>query len=327
MRRRAFITLLGGAAAWPLAARAQQAGRPVIGFIGSETPQQSASRVRAFLDGLGEAGFVEGRNVAIEYRWAEDHNERLPALVADLVRRQVALIASIAGIPGAQAAKAATSTIPIVFSTGADPVAFGLVASLSRPGGNLTGATSLGDELGPKRLEIMKELVPAVTRMGLLLNPTNPVAETQSRDMQAAARTMGIALHALQSRSEHDLEALFASADELQVGALVVGSEQAFYAPGWQQRFTALAAQHRLPAVSGGPGYVAGGGLMSYAADLAGDRVIGTYAGRILKGAKPADLPVQQSTKIQLGINLKTARALGIMVPLPLLGRADEVIE
>jgi putative tryptophan/tyrosine transport system substrate-binding protein len=328
MRRRDFITLLGGVAtAWPLAARAQQAVLPVIGLLGSETTEQSAARVRAFVEGLGEAGFVDGRNVIIEYRWAEGHNERLPALAAELVRRQVAVIVSIAGIPGAQAVKATTSTIPIVFFTGADPVAFGLVASLSRPGGNLTGASSLGDEVGPKKLELMKELLPTSSAMGLVLNPSNPVAETQSRDMQAAARAMGLTLHILHSHSERDLDALFASADELRVEALVVGSEQAFITPGWQLRFAPLASQHKLPTI-GGLGFAEAGGLMSYGNNAdEGGHTIGIYAGQILQGAKPADLPVQQSTKIQLILNLKTAKALGINLPLTLLARADEVIE
>jgi putative ABC transport system substrate-binding protein len=329
VKRRDFITLLGGvAAAWPRAARAQQPTMPVIGFLGSETSEQSAARVQAFLHGLGEVGFVEGRNVIIEYRWAEGHNEQLPALATDLVRRQAAVIVSIAGIPGAQAVKAATSTVPIVFYTGADPVAFGLVASLSRPGGNLTGVSSLGDEVGPKKLELMKELLPASRTMGLVLNPTNPVAETQSREMQPAARAMGLTLHILHSRSESDLDALFASADELRVEALVVGSEQAFYTPGWQLRFVPLASQHRLPTISGGPGFAQAGGLLSYGNNgVEGGHTIGIYAGRILKGAKPADLPVQQATKVDLAINLKTAKALGITVPIALLTRADEVIE
>jgi len=329
MRRRDFITLLGGtAAAWPLAARAQQPPVPVIGFLGSETAEQSADRLQAFLQGLGEAGFVEGRNVGIEYRWAEGRNERLPALAADLVRRQVAVIASVAGIPGAQAARAATSTIPIVFFTGADPVAFRLVASLSRPGGNLTGATALLDEMGPKKLELMKELLPAVTTMGLVLNPTNPVSETQSLDMQAAARSLGLTLQLLHSRSERDLDTLFASVAELQVAALVVGSEQAFTTQSWQQRFAALAAQQRLPSVSGSPGFVEAGGLMGYGNTLAeANHTMGIYVARILKGEKPADLPVQQATKVELRINLKTAKALGLTVPPNLLARADEVIE
>jgi len=326
MRRREFIVGLGSAPAWPLRTRAQQ--MPVIGLLGSETLEQSTGRLRAFRQGLGEAGFVEGRNVSIEYRWAEGRNDRLPELVADLVRREVAVIASIAGIPGARAAKAATSTIPIVFFTGADPVGFGLVASMSRPGGNLTGASSLLDEIGPKKLELMKELLPAATSMALVLNPTNPVADTQSRDMQAAARTMGLKLHVLHSSAERDLDALFASAGQLGVAALVVGSEQLFSYPSWQQRFVMLAAKHAIPAVSSNPDFVAAGGLVSYGNNSSeAHYTCGVYTGRILKGAKPADLPVQQSTKVGLVINLKTARELGLTFPLPLLGRADEVIE
>jgi putative ABC transport system substrate-binding protein len=329
LRRREFITLLGGAAAaWPLAARAQRASAPVIGFLGSETAEQSTDRVHWFREGLEDIGFAEGTNVAIEYRWAEGRNERLPGLAADLVRRQVRVIASVAGIPGAQAAKAATSTIPIVFFTGADPVTFGLVASLGRPGGNLTGASGLQDEVGPKRLEFMKELLPAATSIALVLNPTNPVAETQARDMQAAADAMGVTLHILHSRSERDLDAVIESAVELKVAALVAGSEQVFSTLGWQQRFAALAAQRKLPTVSGSRGLVAAGGLMSYGNDGAESyRTVGVYTGRILKGASPADLPVQQSTRVELAINLRTARSLGVSVPAALLTRADEVIE
>jgi putative tryptophan/tyrosine transport system substrate-binding protein len=327
VNRREFIAGLG-AAAWPHAARAQQRAVPVIGFLGSETPDDSVERLRAFRQGLSESGFVEGRNVAIEYLWAEGRNDRLPALAAELVRRQVAVIASVAGIPGAQAAKAATTTIPIVFFTGADPVAFGLVASFSRPGGNLTGASALLDEVGPKRLELMKELLPGATSMALVVNPANPVADTQSTDMLAAARTIGVTLHILHSSSRSDLDALLAPAAELGVRAFVIGSEQAFSKPTWQSAFAALAARRKIPAVSSNPGFVTAGGLMSYGNNSSeAHHICGVYTGRILKGAKPADLPVQQSTKVELAINMKAAKALGLEVPSSILVRADEVIE
>jgi putative tryptophan/tyrosine transport system substrate-binding protein len=327
-RRREFIAGLGAAVVWPLAVRAQQPAMPVIGFLGSETPDDSVERLRAFRQGLGETGFVEGRNVAIEYRWAEGRNDRLPALATDLVRRRVAVITSVAGIPGAQAAKAATATIPIVFFTGADPVAFGLVASISRPGGNLTGASALLDEVGPKKLELMKELLPGATLMALVVNPSNPVADAQSRDMLVAARAMGLTLHILHSSSKGDLDALFRAAAELGVRALLIGAEQAFARPAWQLAFVALAAQHSIPAVSGNPSFVAAGGLMTYGNNGSeAHHICGVYTGQILKGAKPADLPVQQSTKIELAINMKAAKAIGLAIPPNLLVRADEVIE
>jgi putative ABC transport system substrate-binding protein len=328
LRRRDFIRLLGGAAAWTAAARAQQPTMPVIGFLGSASPQLYADRTRAFHQGLSETGFVEGRNVAIEYRWAEGQYDRLPALAVDLTHRQVTLIVSFGGIPAARAAKSATTTVPIVFVTGTDPVAFGLVASLNRPGGNLTGVTSLGDEIAPKRLEFLHELLPAATTMALLVNPTNPNAETQSRDLQAAARTLGVRLHVLHARTEHDFDAAFAAATHLRAAALVIGPDTFFAGPSRAEQHATFAARYAVPTISFTRNFTAAGGLMSYGGNLTDSyRIAGTYAGRILKGDKPAELPVQQITKVELTVNLKAAKALGITVPLALLGRADEVIE
>jgi putative ABC transport system substrate-binding protein len=328
MRRREFITLLGGAAVvWPLAARAQQPAMPVIGYLGSESPDLFADILRAFRQGLNETGFVEGRNVAIEFRWAEGHNDRLPALAADLVRRQVTVIAAPGSTPAALAAKAATTTIPIVFQLGTDPVATGLVASLSRPGGNLTGVTSLNVEVGPKRVELLHELVPTATSIALLVNPTNPaLAVALSRGVQVAARTLGLQLYVLNASTEHDLDGAFARLIQLRAGGLVIGTD-IFFTSRIEQ-LAALALRHAMPAIYQYREYAAAGGLMSYGgnhADLA--RRAGVYTGRILKGEKPADLPIQQVTKVEMIINLKTAKALGITVPLVLLGRADEVIE
>jgi putative ABC transport system substrate-binding protein len=329
MQRREFMRIVAGAAAAsafaPLAARAQQPAMPVIGFLSSTSPDPNADRVRAFRRGLGEAGFVEGGNVAIDYRWAEDHNDRLPAMAADLARRQVAAIAAF-GIPPVMAAKAATATIPIVFQGGFDPVAVGVVASLNRPGGNITGVTALGVELGPKRLELLHELAPTATIIALLVNPTNPNAETQSRDLQAAARTLGLQAHVLHARTESDFDAVFATLGELRAGALVVSTDGLFISRAAQ--LAALTVRHAVPTISQFREFAAAGGLMSYGGSLTdGYRLGGVYTGRILKGEKPADLPVMQATKVELIINLKTAEALGLTVPLSLLGRADEVIE
>jgi putative ABC transport system substrate-binding protein len=329
VRRREFIALLGAAAAPALlagpAARAQQPALPVIGFLGVGRAGEYADQLRGFHRGLSEAGFVEGRNLAIEYRWAGRQYDRLPALAADLVRRQVRVIA-LSGLPAALAAKAATATIPIVFQMGVDPVKVGLVASLSRPGGNLTGVSNLNAELGPKRLELLHELVPAATVVALLVNPVNPNAEPQSKELAAAARALGLQIHVLHASTEGDFDAVFARMVELRAGALVVGIDGLFIRLGAQ--LGALSVRHRVPAIFRSREFAAAGGVLSYGASLMDATfVVGVYTGRILKGEKPADLPVQQATKVELIINLKTAKALGLRVSLPLLGRADEVIE
>jgi putative tryptophan/tyrosine transport system substrate-binding protein len=329
MRRREFITLLGGAAAaWPRPARTQQPAIPVIGYLSSRLREEDAPYLTAVRQGLSETGYLEGKNLSIEYRWAEGHYDRLPGLAFDLVRRQVNVIASSGGVPGARAAKAATTTIPIVFVTGTDPVAFGLVASLNRPGGNLTGITTLSDEVAPKRLELLHELLPSVTSFGLLVNPANPNAGPQVKEMQAAARTRGLALHVLHASAEGDLDGVFAAVTQLRLDGIVIGPDTLFTTPSQTQRLAALSVRHRVPAIFFTREFAAAGGLMSYGSVRSeGYRQVGIYAGRILKGEKPADLPVQQVTKIELIINLKTAKALGLTVPLSLRGRADEVIE
>ena len=326
MRRREFITLLGGAAAWPLAARAQQQGMPVIGFLDSKSPDDSAHIVAAFRRGLNGSTFIEGQNVAIEFRWAQNQYDQLPALAADLVRRRVDVIAATGG-PAALAAKAASATIPIVFRLAADPIAAGLVASLSRPGGNITGVTSLNLEVGPKRLEFLHELVPTATIMAALVNPTNPSnAEILSRDLQATARLLGLQLHLLHASSDADIDAVFATLTELRAGGLVIGTDAIFTSR--DEKLAALALRYRIPTIYQWREFVAAGGLISYGGSFADSyRLAGVYTGRILKGEKPADLPVQQATKLELFINLKTAKALGITVPSTLLALADEVIE
>ncbi len=327
MRRREFITLFGGAAAtWPLTARAQQPAMPVIGYLGPESPAVFASRVTAFRQGLGETGYAEGRNVAIEFRWAEGQHNRLPALAADLVGRQVAVIVAPGGAPGALAAKSATTTIPIVFEMGADPIAIGLVGNLNRPGGNLTGVSSLNVQVTPKRLEILHEAVPTAAEVAVLVNPTSPTADSQLRSLQAAARALGLQLHVLHASAERDFDTVFATLLQLRAGGLVVSSD-GFFATHSEQ-LAALTIRHAVPAIHQSRDFTIAGGLMSYAGSFAeSHRQAGVYTGRILKGERPADLPVQQVTKVELFINLKTAKALGITFPLTLLGRADEVIE
>ena len=326
MRRREFITLCGVAAAWPFAASAQQPAMPVIGFLGTESLDLNAVRLPAFLQGLRETGFFEGRNVAFEYRWAEGRYDRFPALLADLVSRKVAVIAVLGGPPTAVAAKAATATIPILFVIAGDPVALGLVASLSRPGSNITGVTSLAVELGAKQLEVLTELVPTAT-VALLVNPANPaIADPLVRELQAAAGIRGIELHILHAGTESELDAVFETLPRLRAGALVIGSDVFFNSR--PQQLAALAARYAVPTMYPFREYVAAGGLVSYGESLTDAyRILGGYAGRILKGDKPADLPVQQTTKVELVINLKTAKALSMTVPITLLGRADEVIE
>jgi putative ABC transport system substrate-binding protein len=327
MKRREFIGLLGGAAAaWPLAARAQQPAMPVIGFLSVPSPDETPDRVRPFHQGLSEAGYVEGRNVAVEYRWSGDQYDRLPVLARELVRRQVTVIAATGGLASALAAKTATATIPIVFQVGVDPIGAGLVDSLNRPGGNLTGVTTLNVELGQKRLELLHELVPKSTAIATLLNPANPNYESISRELHQAARTRGLLLHVLHATSERDVDAAFATLSELRAGALVIGPD-GFFATRIKQ-FATLAIRYAMPTVYQYREFAVAGGLMSYTVSFPDlFRNVGVYTGRILKGEKPADLPVQQSTKTELIINLKTAKILGLTVPLPLLGRADEVIE
>jgi putative tryptophan/tyrosine transport system substrate-binding protein len=327
MRRREFITLLGSAAAtWPLAARAQQPV-PVIGIIAVAAPEANAIRLRAFREGLRTAGYVEGQNVKIEYRWAEAHTGRLPELAAGLVRDRVAVLVAAGGTASALAAKAATGEIPIVFGTGADPVELGLVASLNRPGGNVTGVTSLNQEVAPKRLELMHELLPSVTSMALLVNPAVPAtAEPVSRSSQAAAQALGLKLHIVHASSDRDFDAVFERLTQLRVGALVIGPDTFFTSRSGQ--LAKLTVRHEMPAIYEFREFARAGGLMSYgSSETEYYRLVGTYAARVLKGDKPADLPVQQSTKVELFLNLKTAKALGITVPLPLSGRADEVFE
>ena len=326
MKRREFITLLGGAATWPLAARAQQPAMPVIGFLRNTAATGSKPIVTAFFQGLKEAGFVDGQSVATEYRWADNQNDRLPALAADLIRRQVAVIVA-AGIPAALAAKAATTTIPIAFEVGADPIEAGLVVSLNRPGGNLTGVTTVNVELAPKRLELVHEVLPTTRSIALLVNPTSPFnAERLSTDTQIAARTLGLQLYVLHASTESDFDTVFASLVQMRAGALVINND-AFFLSRIEQ-LAALTVRHSVPTISAYREFTTAGGLMSYGGSLTDAyRLTGVYAGRILKGDKPADLPIQQATKVELYINQKTAKALGLTMPQALLSRADDVIE
>jgi putative tryptophan/tyrosine transport system substrate-binding protein len=326
VRRRHFITLIGGAAAvWPLAARGQQAAMPVIGFLHGASFEGYKPMVTSFRQGLKEAGYVDGYNVAIEFRWAEGHYDQLPAMAADLVRRQVAVIVT-GGTPAAFAAKEATSTIPTVISVGVDPVQLGLVGSLNRPGGNVTGTAVLTVELGAKKLEMLHELLPTAAAIVLLVNPTNPNVESETRVVQDAARLLGLHLHVLHASTESQIDAAFGALVELRASALIVGVEP--FLNDSRAQIVALAARYAVPAVYGVRDFVTAGGLMSYGTDLVDIyRQSGIYAGKILKGARPADLPVQQLTKVALVINLKTAKTLGLTIPTTLLGRADEVIE
>ena len=325
IRRREFIvTLCGAAATWPIAARAQQPAMPIIGFLNSTSPNGYEPMVAAFRQGLKETGYIESQNVAIEYRWAGGQYDRVPALAGELVRRRVVVI--VANTPANLAAKAATSTIPIVFTTGGDPVQMGLVASLNRPGGNVTGVALLLTEVAPKRLELAHEMVPTATVIAVLLNPTNPNSEAELKDLQAAADNLGLQLQVLHASVEHDFDTIFASLAQRVAGALVIMDDPFFSAR--IKQLAALTLHHAVPTIAYAREFVVAGGLMSYGADTPDAyRLAGIYAGRILKGEKPADLPVQQSTKVELLVNLKTAKTLGITVPLPLSGRADEVIE
>jgi putative tryptophan/tyrosine transport system substrate-binding protein len=327
MRRREFIAGMAGAAASQVAAWAQHPALPVIGYLGTGSAEADANRLRAFLQGLSETGYVEGKNVSIEYRWMEvSRPDRIPPLAADLARRQVAVIVVIGGPDGTRAAMAASRTIPIVFFTGGDPVAFGLVASLSRPGGNVTGATSLSEELGPKRLELMHTLLPEATTMALLANPKNGGrSATHWTDMQAAAGALGIQLHILNASTERDFDAVFATLTQLRAAALLLDPDPLFFR---HDELAIRTARLAIPTISFNSDFVPAGGLMSYgnyAAEAV--RVVGIYTGRILNGEKPANLPVQQATKIELAINLRTARILGVAIPEPLLLRADKLIE
>jgi len=326
VKRREFITLLGGAAAWPLAARAQQAAMPVVGFLEIRSPETIAERLRAFRQGLKETGYVEGENVAIDYRWAEGRFDRLPALAAELIRRQVVVIVA-ANTPSASAAKAVTTTIPIVFNVAEDPVKLGLVASLARPGGNLTGINSFISELTAKRLGLLRELVPGATRIAILVNnPTGPLAEITLRDMETATRAMGMQIKVLNASTSGEINAAFATFVHERPDALFIAPDSLFTVRRVQ--LAHLTTRHAIPAISFSREFAEVGGLMSYGSNQSDNyRQVGVYAGRILKGVKPADLPVVQASKFELVINAETARTLGLIVPPMLLARADEVIE
>jgi putative ABC transport system substrate-binding protein len=324
-KRRDVIAGLGAAAAWPLAAGAQ-GNTPVIGFLGSEVEERGSGRFLAFHKALGEGGYTDGRNVAIEYRWAQGQVDRYPALAADLVGRRVSVIASMGGVPSARAAKAATTTIPVVTQGAFDPVETGVVASLSRPGGNITGVTNLGAALGPKRLELMHQLMPDAKALALLVNPTHPLSAPQVREIEAAARGFGVQLHVAKATTVQDFDKAFASLAPLGVKGLIVSAGQPFTTRSVE--LGQLAARHKMPMVGESHEFVTAGGLMTYG----GKRedayaLVGQYIARILKGEKPADLPIVRSTRVELIVNMKAAKALGLSIPLTLLGRADEVIE
>jgi putative tryptophan/tyrosine transport system substrate-binding protein len=326
MKRREFVSLLGVAAMWPVTVRAQQAGMPVVGFLDSGAAEFYPDRVAAFRQGLNESGYVEGQNVAIEYRWAQGRYDRLPALADELVRRQAAVIFA-ATVQAALPAKVATSTIPIVFAIGSDPVKYGLVASFNRPGGNITGTSWLGGStLAPKRLELLREAVPGAAVIAALVNPTNPGAEAEVDELKETARTLGLQLQIFNASTAREVDAAFAASIQQRVGAVLVTADNFFF--GRRDQLIVLAARHALPAIAMWREFAAAGGLMSYGASLSeAYRQAAVYVSRILKGEKPAELPVQQATKVELVINLKTAKALGLTFPITLLGRADEVIE
>jgi putative ABC transport system substrate-binding protein len=325
MRRRDFITVLGCAAAWPLAARAQQSALPVVGYLNYGSPESDAYRLTGVRRGLNQTGYVEGRNFVIEYRWAGNQVDRLPALAADLVQLQVTVILA-AGVVPALAAKTATTSIPIVFSTGADPVQFGLVASLNRPGGNLTGVNAFAGEFGAKALALLHELVPHAATIGFLENPNNPISEVATRDLLAAAPVMGLKVQILKASTDREIDAAFASLVQARTEALLVGTDALFNSR--IEQLGALAARHAIPTMYPSREFVVAGGLIGYGISLIEHyRQVGLYTGRILKGEKPADLPVIQATKIELSINLKTAKTLGLEVPATLLAIANEVIE
>ena len=328
MHRRQFISLIGSSVALlPRPTRSQQAATPVIGFLGSETAISWDDRLTAFRQGLQDAGFVEGRNVTIEYRWAEGHNDRLPMLAADLVQRQISALVVLGGTASAVAAKAATTTVPVVFRIAVDPVEAGLVKSLNSPGGNVTGVTTMGADLGPKQLELLHELAPAVSTVALLSNPTNPsIARIQLRNVPEAARKLGLQLHVLNASEERELEGNFVKMKELRVGGLVIGADTFLNAKS--EQLAALAGRYGIVSISPYREFTNAGGLMSYGASIAGaSRQAGMYVGRILKGERPADLPIQQPTLFDFVVNVKSAKALGLSVPPTLLSRADEVIE
>jgi len=327
MKRREFITLLGSTvAAWPLAARAQQPTMPVIGFLSGTSSKGYAPYLAAFREGLREGGFVEGQNVTIEYRWADDHYERLPELAADLVTRRVALIAAAGGSPAALAAKSATTTIPIVFQIGVDPVKAGLVSSLNQPGGNITGFANLALEVGPKRLELLHRLVPNATNIAVLVNPARSNVEAETRDMQSAANKLGLQLNVLYASTERDFDKVFATSVQLRAGGVVISGDPFFNTRS--EELAAMAIHYMVPAIYQFHEFAAAGGLVSYGSSIKNThREAGIYTARILKGEKPADLPVQEPSKVELIINLKTAKTLGLEIPPSILTSADEVIE